>query len=108
VPDDALDPYEVLQVHPTAEHEVIKAAYRTLARRYHPDMSSSEESRRRMVAINRAWEALGDPTRRAEVDRLRGVPGSGGSRASAGPTASTAGSAPARQEPRRPSAATSP
>jgi curved DNA-binding protein CbpA len=105
VPDDELDPYEILQVHPTAEHEVVKAAYRTLARRYHPDMSSSEESRRRMVAINRAWEVLGDPARRAELDRLRGIRAAGPS--SSTPGASASASAPAdRSSP--PGAPTSP
>ena len=31
------DYYEVLQVHPRAEEDVVRAAYRTLARKYHPD-----------------------------------------------------------------------
>lgn len=109
MPDDELDPYEVLQVHPAAELEVIKAAYRTLARRYHPDMSSSDESRRRMVAINRAWEALGDPTRRAEIDRLRANGRRPFSASSAGSAASTGRAAsPSGQHPGQPSAATSP
>jgi curved DNA-binding protein CbpA len=77
-----LDPYTVLQVDPTASHEVITAAYRALARRFHPDVLSGPEAQIRMVAINAAWELIGDEQRRALWDRAhRGtsyaVPGAG-------------------------------
>lgn len=65
------DPYKVLQVDPEAEDEVIEAAYRRLARKYHPDVSPGPESQERMVRINQAWELLKDPVRRAAVDRAR-------------------------------------
>ena len=65
------DPYKVLQVDSEAEFEVIEAAYRRLARKYHPDVSPGEESQERMVRINQAWELLRDPTKRAAVDRAR-------------------------------------
>ena len=65
------DPYKVLQVDSEAEFEVIEAAYRRLARKYHPDVSPGPESVERMVRINQAWELLRDPTRRAAVDRAR-------------------------------------
>jgi len=65
------DPYKVLQVDPEAERDVIEAAYRRLARKYHPDVSSEPESHERMIAINRAWEQLRDPVKRAAVDRAR-------------------------------------
>lgn len=65
---ESLDPYVILQVDPAADHEVIRAAYRVLARRYHPD-TGHPDARDRMVVLNRAWEMLGDPTRRREVDR---------------------------------------
>ncbi len=65
------DPYKILQVDPEAEHEVIEAAYRRLARKYHPDVAPGTESQERMVRINQAWEMLKDPTRRAGVDRAR-------------------------------------
>lgn len=65
------DPYKVLQVDPEAEDEVIEAAYRRLARKYHPDVSPDPESQERMVRINQAWELLRDPVRRAAVDRAR-------------------------------------
>ncbi len=66
------DPYKTLQVDPQAEFEVIEAAYRRLARKYHPDVSPDPESHARMIAINQAWEVLRDPVKRAAVDRERG------------------------------------
>ena len=65
------DPYKVLQVDPEAEDEVIEAAYKRLARKYHPDVSRDPGTVERMVGINQAWEILRDPTRRAAVDRAR-------------------------------------
>ena len=62
------DYYEILQIHPRAEAEVIRAAYRILARKYHPDHGGDA---RRMIAINDAWDVLGDPARRAAYDSLR-------------------------------------
>jgi curved DNA-binding protein CbpA len=65
------DPYKVLQVDPEAEDEVIEAAYRRLARKYHPDVAPGPEAQDRMVRINQAWEMLREPSRRAAVDRAR-------------------------------------
>jgi curved DNA-binding protein CbpA len=67
------DPYKTLQVDPEAEDEVIAAAYRRLARKYHPDVNSGPEVAARMAAINAAWEVIGDPMRRAAFDRRRAV-----------------------------------
>ncbi len=67
------DPYKILQVDPEAEDEVIAAAYRRLARKYHPDTASGVENLGRMEAINAAWEVLGDPARRAAHDRQRAI-----------------------------------
>jgi DnaJ domain len=65
------DPYKVLQVDPEAEDEVIEAAYRRLAKKYHPDVSPGPDAQERMVRINQAWEMLKEPVRRAAVDRAR-------------------------------------
>ncbi|MEO5966412.1 MAG: J domain-containing protein [Candidatus Limnocylindrales bacterium] len=65
------DPYKVLQVDPEAEDEVIEAAYRRLARKYHPDVAAGPDAQDRMVRINQAWEMLREPTKRAAVDRAR-------------------------------------
>ena len=66
---ELVDFYKVLQVDPSAEPEVIQAAYRSLARKYHPDVVGGSEER--MVAINQAWAVLGDETTRAVYDRSR-------------------------------------
>jgi curved DNA-binding protein CbpA len=64
----------VLQVAPDADVVVIAAAYRALARRYHPDIAgpAGTEAMRR---INAAWEILKDPVRRRDHDRSRSAPG---------------------------------
>lgn len=59
------DFYEVLQVHRRAEIEVIRAAYRALARKHHPDFGGDGA---RMVAINDAWRVLSDHDGRAAYD----------------------------------------
>ena len=93
----AVDPYKVLQVDPEADPEVIQAAYRRLAQKYHPDRAGQPgspeagEAERRMVALNAAWEVVGDPARRAEHDRIRaGRPETPGSDAPARPSTQVA------------------
>lgn len=65
------DYYEILQVSPNAEPEVIAAAYRRLARKYHPDAYAEADATERMKELNEAYEVLGDPAKRAEYDRIR-------------------------------------
>jgi len=67
------DPYEILQVRPDAGEDVIRAAYRALARRHHPDTSVDATSVPQMVLVNRAWEILGSPERRSRYDREHGI-----------------------------------
>lgn len=75
---EPVDAYKVLQVDPEAEDEVIKAAYRRLARKYHPDLAFGPEAATRMAAINAAWDLVGEPVARAAYDRSRSL--AGGSR----------------------------
>jgi curved DNA-binding protein CbpA len=70
---DPPDPYKVLQVDPEADPEVIQAAYRRLAQKYHPDLAADGDAARRMVAINDAWAILRDPETRAAFDRRRAL-----------------------------------
>lgn len=54
-------PFDILGVSPSAELEVVNAAYRALARKYHPDLNpgvSPTELNRRMAEINWAKEEL--------------------------------------------------
>lgn len=61
------DYYEVLGVAPDAGAAEIKRAYRQLARRYHPDISG-EERVTAFLEVARAYEVLGDPSRRRSYD----------------------------------------
>ena len=76
------DAYEVLQVHPRAEQDVIRAAYRVLAALYLPDRSATSANARRMVELNTAYDKIRTPERREAYHRqLRaGGPGSVSSR----------------------------
>jgi molecular chaperone DnaJ len=69
--------YEVLGVAPSASTEVIRSAYRTLARLHHPDVSKLESSPREMADINNAWSVLSDPVARFNYDRQQREPSVG-------------------------------
>jgi hypothetical protein len=70
-----LDFYAILGVHPHAEDIVIRAAFKALAQRYHPDRfnGSKDEAHRRMADLTNAYETLADPARRRKYDRRRGL-----------------------------------
>lgn len=67
MPTFSEDYYRILQVHPDAEPEVIQAAYRRLARKYHPD--SAEGDGTHMQALNEAYAVLSDPAQRKAYGR---------------------------------------
>jgi hypothetical protein len=61
--------YDVLQVERHASPERVRAAYRRMAQKYHPDkMPGNANAVRAMAAINAAYDVLSDPQRRAEHD----------------------------------------
>jgi hypothetical protein len=61
--------YENLTVARNAPLEVIRAAYRTLSQKYHPDRNPRDpEAARIMTVINAAYEALSDPMKRRQHD----------------------------------------
>ncbi len=63
--------YDVLEVSRTASHEVIRAAYKSLVQRYHPDKNpDNPEAESLLKLINNAYETLSDPERRASYDLL--------------------------------------
>jgi len=66
------DPYEILQVSKNAEPEVIKAAYKGLARKYHPDVNDSKLAQERMQEINWAFDILNDQEKRRNWDKTAG------------------------------------
>jgi curved DNA-binding protein CbpA len=67
------DYYGILGVLPTAETVVVAAAYRELAKKYHPDKWRGERSvgEARMRELNEAYENLSSERRRSKYDRLR-------------------------------------
>ncbi len=100
---DQPDLYKVLQVDSEADPEVIQAAYRRLAQKFHPDLAARPEAAERMVAINAAWEVLGDPVRRADYDTER-ERARAATAATAASAAAAGGATPGPTHARRPSA----
>jgi curved DNA-binding protein CbpA len=64
------DPYDILQVSREAEKEVIDAAYRGLARKYHPDTNKSQDASAKMQDINWAYEVIGNEQSRNKWDQV--------------------------------------
>lgn len=97
------DPYRVLGVSRAATQDEVRAAYRALARRLHPDVSRSEADALAMAAVNRAWEILSDPVRRRAHDHVAATRAdslAGSNRSGAQPD-NSAGSKPAPLPPSR-------
>jgi len=65
------DYYGVLGVDPRADHDEIRAAYRTLARQNHPDVDGGSNAY--MAVLNEAWSVLGSPDMRAHYDLELGL-----------------------------------
>ncbi|CAG2129172.1 J domain-containing protein [Cupriavidus plantarum] len=62
--------YDNLKVSRDAPFEVIRAAYKSLSQKYHPDRhADGDEANRIMRLINAAYEVLSDPVKREEHDR---------------------------------------
>lgn len=62
------DYYIVLGVSRSADAHRIKKAYRTVAKRYHPDVSQAPESKQRFQEIREAYETLTDEGKRKRYD----------------------------------------
>lgn len=63
--------YEILEVNPKASKEIIEKAYRTLVKRYHPDLYSSVQKREaeaKLKEINEAYNILSDDFLRGQYD----------------------------------------
>jgi curved DNA-binding protein len=66
----ARDYYRVLGVERGASSQEIQQAFRTLARRYHPDVNRDPAAEERFKEINDAYQVLSDPRTRARYDRF--------------------------------------
>jgi curved DNA-binding protein CbpA len=79
------DAYSVLGVLPDADDEAIATAYRSLARRYHPDVAGVSGTRR-MMHINAAFDAIRTAERRAGYDEEHRPPPKRDGTGGAGPS----------------------
>ena len=66
--------YDILGVAPDATQEEIKAAYRKLARQYHPDINKSADAEEIFKTINQAYSVLGDRDKRRRYDLGLDIP----------------------------------
>src|ERR1700742_1032927 len=64
------DPYEILGVQRTADEAAIRAAYRKLAKKHHPDVNPDKpDAATRFGEISSAYDLLSDKEKRGKFDR---------------------------------------
>ena len=64
------DYYKTLGIERDATQEQVKKAYRRMARKYHPDVSTEADAEEQFKAVGEAYEVLKDPEKRAAYDQL--------------------------------------
>lgn len=84
------DYYEVLGISKTASQDEIKAAYRRLARKFHPDVNKAKDAVEKFKEATAAYDVLSDPNKRKMYDQF-GFAGPGGFGGAGGPGAGRPG-----------------
>ncbi len=64
------DYYEVLGINKNSSSDEIKKAYRTLAKKYHPDVNKEADAESKFKEINEAYEVLSDPDKKSRYDQF--------------------------------------
>ena len=69
--DNKRDYYEVLGVDKSASDDVIKKAYRKLAKQYHPDLNPGDKNAEaKFKEVNEAYEVLSDKDKKVRYDQF--------------------------------------
>ena len=63
--------YSILGVQENSDQNLIKKAYREMAKKYHPDKNKEPNAEEKFKKVTEAYENIGDPAKRQEYDRKR-------------------------------------
>ncbi len=67
--------YDILGVSKDASPDEIKSAYRSMAKKYHPDINKEEGAAEKFKEVNEAYEVLSDPTKKSNYDNYGSASG---------------------------------
>ena len=76
----SIDYYKVLDVDRAATADEIRKAYRSLARKYHPDINKDDNAATKFSKVQEAYDTLSDAEKRKTYDQFGGAGPQGGFR----------------------------